>query len=122
MRLYASAHLSPIELTINLCARCMYCRTFRAIQNAELNPCSICYLSHSSAQSIQLFDEVPLAYAADRRITGKLSNSVEIMRNKKSLSPHACSSKSGFRARMPATDDDDLVAFWVFHSLQIQSL
>ena len=122
LRLNAPAHLPPIKLPVNLRARCVYSRTFRAIQNTELNACGICHLSHGSAQSIKFFNEVSLADATDRWIAGKLPDSVEIMRNKKSLSSHARSSKRSFSTRMSATDDDDLVAFWVFHSFQIQSL
>ena len=63
---------------------------------------------HLPVQGIDLFDEVPLAQAAYRRIARHKGNPVEIHGQKKGLCAHAARCERCFTARVSRTDYDNI--------------
>ena len=63
---------------------------------------------HGAAERIDLFHEVPLADAADRRVAGHRPQGFDIVGQQQGLLAGACGRERGFGAGMATADDDNV--------------
>ncbi len=103
-------HRAAIELAVGLGARAAHCRALALVQHAELDAGDIGHAAHDAIQRIDLADQMPLAHPANRRIAGHLADGFELVGQKQRACTHARGRRRRLAARMPPSDDNDVVA------------
>jgi hypothetical protein len=106
--LQATANRLPVEDTISLRARRTHRRTFARIQRTKLDTRLIGRLGHRPSQGVDLFDQMPFANAADRRIAAHRTQGIEVVRQQQGLHSHARRSQRRLGAGMAAANDNHL--------------
>ncbi len=102
-------------MLLGLRPRRAHCRALARIEHAELNAGAVRGLRHQTAERIDLFDEMPLADAADRRVATHLPERLDIVREQQRATAAPRGRKRRFGAGMPAADHDDVVLFLIKH-------
>ena len=97
-----------VDHTISLGTSRTYSRTLAGVKSAELDTGFIGCPCHGSAKCIDFSQEMGLAYAADRRVTGHLAKSFDTMSDQQGSCAHTRRRKSGFSAGVTTTNDDDI--------------
>ena len=72
-------HRTPVQGSIRLSARCPDCRSFGTIQDPELNARLVRGPRHGAAKGINFLDQMPFTNPANGRVTGHLTQGVQIM-------------------------------------------
>src|SRR5690606_9876685 len=86
-------------------------RTLAAVEHAELDAPAVGCPGHGAAQRIDLLDQVALADAADGRVAGHLTESLDVVGKQQSTHAHASRSQCGFCAAVTAADHNDVILF-----------
>src|SRR5581483_6903934 len=94
----------PIELPVGLSPRAAHSRTFRAVQNPELDPAPIGGAAHDPVEGIDLADQMALPEAANCRIAGHYADRVALVRHKGRMGAEPRRSRGGFGAGVAASD------------------
>jgi hypothetical protein len=68
----------------------------------------VSYPAHEPVQRVDLTNEVALAQAADRGITGHGPDGRKSVGHQRHLGAHACSNACGLAARVASSDNDDV--------------
>ena len=102
-------HVIAIQIHVRLCARTPDGRTFGTVENSELQTGRVDCRAHFAAESVDLFDEVPLGSAANRRIAGHLTDAVQTHRKQTCLAAHARTCQSSLNSGVTTTDDDNFI-------------
>ena len=103
-----SSHGVSVQFLVALDAQGSHCRTFARIDETELDTGLIRVPRHLPAHRINFFDQMPLRYASDRRITGHLCNPVAIHREQQGARTHARRGQGGLTACMTSAHYDDI--------------
>jgi hypothetical protein len=74
-----------------------------------LDPDSIRYLAHDSAQGIDLAYQVPLRNSTNRGVARHLRDEIKVHGHHGGLEPHAGAGAGGFASRVAGADDNDVV-------------
>ena len=115
LRLHKTTYCLAIKNTVGLRAGRPDRRAFSRIQRTELDPRHINRAGHRPAERIDFLGQVPLADAADRRVTAHLPDRVEILGQQKRARTHPCRGQGGLGARVAAAHDDDVKFFRSVH-------
>ncbi|MNC25052.1 hypothetical protein D3C75_731280 [compost metagenome] len=70
---------------------------------------------HQTTECVHFFNQMSLANTADCRVTRHLSQSVDIVCQKKGLLAHPCSGHCSLSACMTPANDDDVKRIWIKH-------
>ena len=97
-----------IEHPVGLRAGGAYGGTFGCIQRAKLDAGLIGSERHGATKRVDFLDEVPLADATDRGVTGHLPECLDTMSEEQRAASHARCSKRCLRAGVAAADHDDI--------------
>ena len=103
-----SLDLELISLLIRLGPRAMHGGAFAAVEQAKLNARRVDRPAHDAAEGVDLADDLTLGDSADGRITAHLADRVLIEGDKRSPRADARRDVSGFAARVPRADYDDV--------------
>jgi hypothetical protein len=87
-------------------------RTFRAVEQSELNSSLIGDASHQTIESIDLPNEMTFAEAADCRIARHFADGGELVRDEPGSRAHASGCSGSLGARVPASYDDDIIGLF----------
>ena len=105
------AHLDAILLLVTLGAWRPHCGSARGIQKTELDADGIGDLTHDSAESVYLANEVPFGDAAYGGIAGHLGDQVDVEGKEGSLQPHAGCSHGRLASGVPCAYDHYVILF-----------
>ena len=83
-------------------------RTFRPVQQAELNSALVRDTTHQPVERVYLPDQMPFAEPAYSRIAAHLTDRRKPMGYERRSSSDARRSRSRLDTGVPATDDDDV--------------
>ncbi|MNM68087.1 hypothetical protein D3C81_796370 [compost metagenome] len=109
------AHHGLVEQAIRLGTCGSHRGPFGGVEGTELDPAKIDGLRHDPAQGIHFLDQVSLADPADRRITGHVSQRIDVVGQQQSIQAHTGCRCCCFGSCMTATDDDHIKLFMVLH-------
>ena len=104
-----------VQHAVGLCAGCPYRRAFGAIENAKLDACRVGRQRHRTAQRVNLFDQMPFADTADRRVATHLAQGFDVVRQQQRLATHACTRQRRLGASMPAAHNDHIKMLRIKH-------
>lgn len=104
-----------VEQAIRLGTSGSYCRALGGVECTELDPAKIDGARHDPAECVNFPDQVSLADPADRRITGHVSQRIDIVGQQQGVHAHAGCRCCCFGSGMTATDDDHIKLFMVLH-------
>ena len=100
----------PIKLTVRLCSGSPHRRAFAGVENPELDPRKVGRLPHDPVQRIYLAHQMAFTDAADRRITGHLTDGFETLRDEQRAGARASSRHRGFSACVTCANDNHVKA------------
>src|SRR5690606_27729159 len=106
-----------VERAVRLRARRAHGRALARVQNAEVNARAVDRARHRAAERIDLFREMPLADAADRRVAAHLAERLDVLRRQQRAYTHARGGKRGLGSGMTAADHDATVANGITHGI-----
>ena len=104
-----------VQQAIRLGTGGAHCRSFGGVEGAELDPAKIDGACHDPAEGIYFLDQVSLADPADRRITGHVSQRIDIVGQQQGIQPHPGCRCCCFGSCMTAANDDHIKLFMVLH-------
>jgi hypothetical protein len=97
-----------VQLAIALGAWTLHGGTFGAIQHFELDPGAIRRLGHESAESVDLFDQVPFCQTADCRIARHPADRLAQHRHQRYARAAASTDAGSLSAGVPSANDDHI--------------
>ena len=106
--LQLGADRRAIEDAVGLGAGGAHCGPLAAVEGAPLDPGCVSGQRHRPAERVDLFHQMTLADAADRRVAAHLAERLDAVRHQQRAATHARSGERGLGAGMAATHHDDL--------------
>ena len=107
-----------VEHTVCLGPRGAHGRALAGVENAKLNARLVGGQGHSTAQRIDLFDQMAFANAANRGVAAHLPQSLDVVGEQQGLAAHARSGQRSLAPGVAAADDDDVKLLGIKHGRQ----
>ncbi|MPN35441.1 hypothetical protein SDC9_182939 [bioreactor metagenome] len=104
-----------VQHAVGLGAGGAHRRTFRGIEDAELDAGFVCGGGHGTAQRIDFTHQMALADAADRRVAAHRPERFEVVRQQQRGRTGPRRGKRGFGTGVAAADDDDIETGGIKH-------
>jgi hypothetical protein len=111
LRFHNLFHPLAIKLHVVLGSGPLDGESFAGVEAPELDGRGIGVPGHLTAQSVDLFDQVPFGQPADSGVAAHSGDVVEIDGEQKSGVTHAGRSQGGFTPCMTCTDHNDVIVF-----------
>ena len=106
-----------IQRPISLKARTLNCRTLASVEQPELNSGTVSGSGHDAIERVDLANEMPLAQASNRRITGHHANPVSAHGYKRDGYSEPGRRISGLNSGMTGAHNNDVIVFHVKQNL-----
>src|SRR4029079_17982535 len=101
-------HGCCVEIAIALRSRTLNRRTFRAVENFELDSAAVGRFAHEPAERVDFLDEVSLRQPTDGGVARHPTDGFTIHRHQRGAKPAASADSRGLRTCVATADDDDV--------------
>jgi hypothetical protein len=115
------SHFCSVECTVSLSSGGLNRRPSGSVQEPELNASPVNDFSHDAAESVNLPNNVPFCYPANRRVAGHLTYKIQIDRNKRSLCTQPRGRRCRLAPRVPGSNHDHIKMFVEIHLFLISA-
>src|SRR4030095_4256794 len=111
MLLEQRTNCPTIHSSVTLCARRPHSSPLASIKHPELQSRHVRGATHDPAKRVDLTNDGPFCHAADRRVAGHLTNTLERARYETDARTHTRCRDGGFGSGVARPDDKDIEVF-----------